>query len=70
MCDLMWSDPEELDGWGLSPRGAGYLFGGSVVKQVGNEALANTQFSTSAMSGPSRFPTGSRSSHSAAHVVL
>jgi len=31
MCDLMWSDPEEIDGWGLSPRGAGYLFGGDVV---------------------------------------
>jgi len=33
MCDLMWSDPEEIEGWGLSPRGAGYLFGSSVVKQ-------------------------------------
>ncbi|KAH8059689.1 serine threonine-protein phosphatase [Aureococcus anophagefferens] len=22
MCDLMWSDPEEIAGWGLSPRGA------------------------------------------------
>ena len=32
MCDLMWSDPEEIDGWGLSPRGAGYLFGGDVVE--------------------------------------
>jgi len=32
MCDLLWSDPEELEGWGLSPRGAGYLFGGNVVK--------------------------------------
>ena len=21
MCDLMWSDPEEIAGWGLSPRG-------------------------------------------------
>jgi len=31
MCDLMWSDPEDIDGWGLSPRGAGYLFGGDVV---------------------------------------
>eukprot|EP01010_Urceolus_cornutus_P004846 NODE_799_length_1330_cov_590.150664_g606_i0.p1 GENE.NODE_799_length_1330_cov_590.150664_g606_i0~~NODE_799_length_1330_cov_590.150664_g606_i0.p1 ORF type:complete len:305 (+),score=49.33 NODE_799_length_1330_cov_590.150664_g606_i0:144-1058(+) len=31
MCDLLWSDPEDLDGWGLSPRGAGYLFGGDVV---------------------------------------
>jgi len=32
MCDLLWSDPEEIDGWGLSPRGAGYLFGGDIVK--------------------------------------
>ena len=33
ICDLMWSDPEDIDGWGLSPRGAGYLFGGDVVAQ-------------------------------------
>jgi len=26
-CDLMWSDPEEIPGWAVSPRGAGYLFG-------------------------------------------
>merc|ERR1711865_493582 len=32
MCDLMWSDPEDLEGWGLSPRGAGYLFGADIVK--------------------------------------
>ena len=32
MCDLLWSDPEDaVDGWGISPRGAGYLFGGNVV---------------------------------------
>jgi hypothetical protein len=30
----MWSDPEEITGWGLSPRGAGYLFGGDIVQQV------------------------------------
>ena len=24
---------EDIDGWGLSPRGAGYLFGGDVVQQ-------------------------------------
>ena len=24
----------DIDGWGLSPRGAGYLFGGDVVSQV------------------------------------
>jgi len=23
----MWSDPEEIEGWGVSPRGAGYIFG-------------------------------------------
>ena len=34
MCDLLWSDPEDIDGWGLSPRGAGYLFGGDVVAHV------------------------------------
>ncbi|KAJ3077104.1 Serine/threonine-protein phosphatase PP-X isozyme 2 [Podochytrium sp. JEL0797] len=33
MCDLLWSDPEEIEGWGLSPRGAGYLFGGDIVTQ-------------------------------------
>ncbi|XP_016987577.1 serine/threonine-protein phosphatase 4 catalytic subunit-like [Drosophila rhopaloa] len=33
MCDLLWSDPEEQVGWGVSPRGAGYLFGRDVVAQ-------------------------------------
>ncbi|CEQ39289.1 SPOSA6832_00786 [Sporobolomyces salmonicolor] len=33
MCDLLWSDPDDIEGWGLSPRGAGYLFGADVVKQ-------------------------------------
>ena len=27
MCDLLWSDPDERSGWGVSPRGAGYTFG-------------------------------------------
>ena len=31
MCDLLWSDPEDVAGWGLSPRGAGYVFGGDVA---------------------------------------
>lgn len=33
MCDLLWSDPEDIDGWAISPRGAGYLFGGNIVDQ-------------------------------------
>ncbi|CAD1808145.1 Calcineurin-like phosphoesterase family protein [Candida parapsilosis] len=32
MCDLLWSDPEEdVKGWSISPRGAGFLFGESEV---------------------------------------
>lgn len=42
MCDLMWSDPEEIDGWGLSPRGAGYLFGMCLrERRTGCEVLAH-----------------------------
>ena len=26
MCDLLWSDPENIKGFGVSPRGAGYSF--------------------------------------------
>lgn len=32
-CDLLWSDPDDIEGFTSSPRGAGYLFGGDVVKQ-------------------------------------
>lgn len=32
-CDLMWSDPEDIDGMQVSPRGAGYLFGARVVRE-------------------------------------
>eukprot|EP00606_Chrysophyceae_sp_TOSAG23-5_P000147 GSChrysophyteH2.ASY1.ANO1.281.1 assembled CDS len=33
MCDLLWSDPEDTEGWSVSPRGAGYLFGADVVRR-------------------------------------
>eukprot|EP00939_MAST-03C_sp_MAST-3C-sp1_P005085 g5085.t1 len=32
-CDLMWSDPEEIEDWGMSPRGAGFLFGSKVTSK-------------------------------------
>lgn len=32
-CDLMWSDPEDIDTWALSPRGAGFLFGHQVTSE-------------------------------------
>jgi len=32
-CDLMWSDPDEIDTWAISSRGAGWLFGGKVTQQ-------------------------------------
>lgn len=37
MCDLMWSDPDESPGWSVSPRGAGYLFGGDIVDKFNRE---------------------------------
>jgi len=30
-CDLMWSDPEEIETWQIGPRGTGWLFGSKVV---------------------------------------
>jgi len=41
MCDLLWSDPEEVDGWALSPRGAGYLFGADTVAEFNHKNNVN-----------------------------
>ncbi|XP_070781324.1 serine/threonine-protein phosphatase 6 catalytic subunit-like isoform X3 [Centroberyx affinis] len=32
-CDLVWSDPEDVDTWAISPRGAGWLFGSKVTNE-------------------------------------
>ena len=32
-CDLMWSDPDEIEAWVISARGAGYVFGWKVVNE-------------------------------------
>jgi diadenosine tetraphosphatase ApaH/serine/threonine PP2A family protein phosphatase len=33
MCDLLWSDPADIEGWGPSTRGAGFLFGKDISKE-------------------------------------
>ena len=32
-CELMWSDPDDIDSWALSQRGAGFIFGWKVVTE-------------------------------------
>lgn len=32
-CDLVWSDPEDVESWTISPRGAGWLFGARVTHE-------------------------------------
>lgn len=33
MCDLLWSDPDDRGGWGISARGAGFTFGQDISEQ-------------------------------------
>ncbi|KAJ7167339.1 Metallo-dependent phosphatase-like protein [Mycena crocata] len=41
MCDLVWSDPDDRCGWGISPRGAGYTFGQDITESFNhNNSLA------------------------------
>ena len=40
MCDLLWSDPDDRCGWGISPRGAGYTFG-QVITNLSDSLLLN-----------------------------
>jgi len=32
-CDLVWSDPEDIEDWAVSQRGAGWLFGANVTSK-------------------------------------
>lgn len=41
MCDLVWSDPDDRCGWGISPRGAGFTFGADITEAFNrNNGLA------------------------------
>jgi serine/threonine-protein phosphatase 4 catalytic subunit len=31
MCELLWSDPEDINDWEPNPRGAGVIFGNQLV---------------------------------------
>jgi len=42
MCDLLWSDPDERPGWGVSYRGAGYTFGQDVSEQFNHNNKLKT----------------------------
>jgi serine/threonine-protein phosphatase 2A catalytic subunit len=37
VCDLLWSDPADSEGWGISPRGAGFVFGQDVTAKWNQE---------------------------------
>ena len=37
MCDLLWSDPDDRRGWGISPRGAGYTFGSDISEMFNHK---------------------------------
>lgn len=45
-CDLVWSDPEDVDTWAVSPRGAGWLFGDKVSSEVCLLVNSNLGFQT------------------------
>lgn len=33
LCDLLWADPDEINGWGDNERGVSYIFGADIVKK-------------------------------------
>lgn len=43
-CDLVWSDPEDVDTWAISPRGAGWLFGAKVTNEVNSKSTLRHYF--------------------------
>lgn len=62
-CDLVWSDPEDVETWAISPRGAGWLFGDKVAGEFNHvnglqliaraHQLVNEGFKVSALAAAS-----------------
>ena len=42
-CDLVWSDPEDVETWAISPRGAGWLFGAKVTNEVSTRKIIHSR---------------------------
>ena len=42
MCDLLWSDPDDRRGWGISPRGAGYTFGSDISEMFNHRWVSES----------------------------
>ena len=40
-CDLLWSDPDQVEGFQPSPRGAGWLFGADTVREFNENNKTN-----------------------------
>jgi serine/threonine-protein phosphatase 4 catalytic subunit len=39
MCDMLWSDPDDILDWGLGSRGPGFQFGSNVVRQFNEHSI-------------------------------
>ena len=37
LCDLLWADPSDTDGWGENDRGVSVTFGADVVQRLTEE---------------------------------
>jgi serine/threonine-protein phosphatase PP1 catalytic subunit len=33
LCDLLWADPDDIQGWGENERGVSFIFGSDIVKK-------------------------------------
>lgn len=33
LCDLLWADPDQINGWQPNDRGVSFVFGSDIVKQ-------------------------------------